>query len=295
MTRRDLLKTAGMALAATPLNAAGPSFSFVHFTDTHIQPELRAADGCRMCFQKINRTKADFAICGGDLVFDAAAQQRPRATMLYGMYGEALKAIEMPVYSTIGNHDVFGTAPGSGVEAGDPQYGKKMYEDRIGKRYYSFAHKGWRFLVLDSISSNAGGGLVGKIDEEQIEWLKNELAGISKETPLVAVTHIPLMSGVMQVVPGSWAGAEGMLVTNSREVLDLFWPYKLKAVLQGHTHIRETVSYNGCQFITSGAVSGNWWKGLRLGHPEGYGVLAVRGDEISWRYETYGFQAAPGA
>jgi hypothetical protein len=38
-------------------------------------------------------------------------------------------------------------------------------------------------------------------------------------------------------------------------------------------------------------VCGNWWKGPRDGHPEGFAVLTVRGDEVQWRYETYGFIA----
>jgi Icc protein len=84
-----------------------------------------------------------------------------------------------------------------------------------------------------------------------------------------------------------------LVVTNSRDVLNLLWPYNLKAVLQGHTHIREIVNYSGRQFITSGAVCGNWWKGIRMGHPEGFGVLTVKNGEISWRYETYGFRADP--
>jgi len=293
MTRRDVLKAAaGAATGAAVLNAADSQFSFIHFTDTHIQPELRAADGCRMCFQRINRIRADFALCGGDLIFDAAAQEKSRAHVLYDLYRDAHKLIEMPVYSAIGNHDIFGIDPQSTVAKSDPEYGKKMFEDRIGKRYYSFAHKGWQFIVLDSISVKDSGGYVGRIDDPQIDWLRGELAGIDKKTPLVVMTHMPLISSVMQIVPDEWATPQTYVVGNARNVLDLLWPYNLKAVLQGHTHIRETVTYNRCQFITSGAVCGNWWKGLRLGHPEGFGVLTVKNGEISWRYETYGFQAA---
>ncbi|HYL35283.1 MAG TPA: metallophosphoesterase [Bryobacteraceae bacterium] len=293
MTRRDLLKTGVMASAgAICANAAESQFSFVHFTDTHIQPELRGAEGCRLCFDRINRTHADFALCGGDLVFDAAAQERPRAGMLYELYRETLKRVEMPVHSAIGNHDVFGTELKSGTATSDPEYGKKMYEDRIGKRYYSFDHKGWRFIVLDSILLGNAGGFTGGVDDLQLDWLHSELAHLDRNTPLVVMTHVPLISGALQIVPDAWATPATYLVGNVRRVLELLWPYNLKAVLQGHTHIRETVVYNGCQFITSGAVCGNWWKGARLGHPEGFGVLTVRAGEISWRYETYGFRAS---
>jgi predicted phosphodiesterase len=104
------------------------------------------------------------------------------------------------------------------------------------------------------------------------------------------MTHIPLLTAYLPL-DDLKVTKEIMTVANCREVLDLLWPYRLKAVLQGHTHVRETVTYNGCQFITSGAVSGNWWRGARLGHPEGFGVLAVKGGEISWSYRTYGFHA----
>ena len=286
------MKTSFAAGALAPLAAAPTEFSFVHLTDTHIQPELRADQGCRMAFQKINRMKADFAIHGGDLVFDANAQGHARADLVFGLYRDTVKAIEMPVHAAVGNHDVFGTNPASGISRDDAEYGKKMYEDKIGKRYYSFAHKGWRFLVLDSIGSTPAGGFEGRVDEQQIDWLRAELASIGTNTPLVVTTHVPFVSGVLQIVPDPGATPANYLVANARQVLEVLAPYRLKAVLQGHTHIRETVIYNGCQFITSGAVCGNWWKGARLGHPEGFGVLKVKGDEISWRYETYGFAAA---
>jgi hypothetical protein len=63
MQRRELLKTLALAGVASAfgvrsgaLDALQASeaekvegFSFIFFTDTHIQPELRAADGCRAC------------------------------------------------------------------------------------------------------------------------------------------------------------------------------------------------------------------------------------------------------
>ena len=96
--RRKFLKTltaagAAAVLPAAPwlnLAAADPkavgSFDFVFFTDTHIQPELDATHGCAMAFAKISAGKADFAICGGDLVYDVLAAGRPRAEMLFDLY-----------------------------------------------------------------------------------------------------------------------------------------------------------------------------------------------------------------
>ena len=53
-------------------------FRFLYFTDTHIQPELDAADGCRMCYGRMAHEPAEFAICGGDLVFAVLAVDRSR-------------------------------------------------------------------------------------------------------------------------------------------------------------------------------------------------------------------------
>ena len=75
-TRRQflaLLGATGVAAAAPrSLFAAAPEpFSFLFVTDAHIQPELNAAVGTSMAFQKARTFKADFAIQGGDHVFDA--------------------------------------------------------------------------------------------------------------------------------------------------------------------------------------------------------------------------------
>ncbi len=64
------------------------------------------------------------------------------------------------------------------------------------------------------------------------------------------------------------------------------------AVLQGHTHINETVWWRDTPYITSGAVCGNWWRGSRWGTPEGFTVLELAGGAAHWRYETYGWKSA---
>jgi Icc protein len=55
--------------------------------------------------------------------------------------------------------------------------------------------------------------------------------------------------------------------------------------------INETVMWKGVPFITSGAVSGNWWHGTRMGTPEGFTVVRVEKGKLSTSYETYGFKS----
>lgn len=286
---------AAAAIATKKANAASESFTFIHLTDTHIQPELHAGDGCRLCFDKVNGVKADFIIHGGDLVNGMETDRPPRAKGLYDQYAETSKRLHAPVHHVVGNHDVYGVAPATGVLRSDPIYGKRMFEDRIGKRFYSFAHKGWHFIALDSICvrPEADGGWIARIDDEQLTWLASDLASIPKSAPLVVVAHVPLITASGQYVRTADKPVPPVGNENTGEVLGLLRPYNLKAVLQGHTHIREVVTYNGCQFITSGAVCGNWWKGPLRGQPEGFGVITVKNGELSWRAETYGFHADP--
>jgi Icc protein len=310
MNRRKFLSGAALgaaALAAHAVTGVSPAtyflpedtarakdrFSFVHMTDLHIEPERHAATGCAKCITRINALAPEFVVCGGDLVYDAGEVGYPRAKQLYDLYQETLKPLNARVHTVIGNHDLFGVVPKSGAVPDDPHFGKRIFEERVGPRYSSFDYKGWHFVLLDSIGTRSGRDFIGYVDAAQLDWLRADLAGMRPGTPLVVATHVPLVSAVLQIVADRGKNAETYLVTNSREVLEVLWPYRPKAVLQGHTHIRETILYDGCQFITSGAVCGNWWKGPREGHPEGFGVLTVQGDEIHWRYETYGFVADP--
>lgn len=290
ITRRHLTAGALVMAPAAALAAPGPKarFTFAHVTDLHIQPELRAAERCRDCLAAINRERPEFVIAGGDLVFDALAVPRERARLLFDLYRETVKRLDAPLHNTLGNHDIFGLYQHSGVSPEQAGYGKKMYEDRIGRRYYSFDFQGWHFVVLDSVGLTKDRLYTGEIDGEQLEWLRRDLAAAGEAVPVVAVTHIPLSTGVLQwMMPKH--DHRRIVVNNAAEVLELLHRYNIKAVLQGHTHICETLQYRGCQYITSGSVCGESWKGPKWGvHPEGFGVLRVEGGAISWSYRTYG-------
>jgi 3',5'-cyclic AMP phosphodiesterase CpdA len=303
MQRRTFLQSALQTAVAAPFalgaaSAAGApittmeSFSFIHFTDSHTQPELRAGVGTTQAFRAIAKIPHDFALAGGDLVMDVFDQGPARATALFDLYRTAAKDLPRPVHSILGNHDIYGISNKSGVASSDPMYAKKLFEDRMGQpRYQSFDHKGWHFFLLDSVQIGPEKNWFGQIDDEQLGWLASDLRKTGKQTPIVALTHMPLASATGQFFGGKPEDLRTLLISNPRAVLDLFEGYKLKAVLQGHTHIREVVDYNGCRFVTPGAVCGNWWKGAFKGSPEGFGVLTVKGENISWEFRSYGWHA----
>jgi Icc protein len=302
LDRREFLKrmaTGGAALAlpsfAGAAQATPGSFDFVFFTDTHIQPELDAAHGCNMCFSKIAALKPEFAIMGGDHVYDAFGVNGVRAGMVYDLYKRTEQQLGMPIHHAIGNHDVFGVLPKSGAATTDPAYGKKMYEDRLGRTYYSFDYKGYHFVVLDSIQPTADRLWEARVDEGQLHWLRDDLKRLPQGTPVLGVIHCPLVTAFATYAYTQIAGADRkyntMTVANAPEVLEVFENADVLAVLQGHTHVNEVVGYKSTQYVTSGAVCGNWWHGPRLGTPEGFTVVSLREGKFSTRYETYGFHS----
>jgi len=303
--RRKFLKTAAVTGAVAAFGGtaafdlladtkAPGSFDFVFFTDTHIEPELDAAHGCDLCFKKIAALKPEFAIMGGDHVYDATSVGADRANMVFDLYKKTEQSLKIPVHHAIGNHDPFGIIEKSGIPTSDPAYGKNMYEDRIGKTYYSFDHKGYHFIVLDSIQPTEDRLWEARIDEKQMTWLAGDLQDTSASTPVIGVVHVPLVTAfaTFGADPTRPAGKYGTLtVANAPQVLKAFDGHNLIAVLQGHTHVNEVVEYKNTKFITGGAVCGNWWHGPRMGFPEGFTVVSLHDGKITTRYESFGFQS----
>src|SRR5207244_7631692 len=113
---------------------AQPRFSFVHLTDTHIQPELGATEGVRKAFAAVRALpeKPAFALVGGDLVFDAAAVPRERADRVYDLWRQESEQLGLPLYHSIGNHDLYQVNPKATGAKEDSGYGKAMWQRRLG-------------------------------------------------------------------------------------------------------------------------------------------------------------------
>ena len=263
-------------------------FSFAFITDIHLQPESNAIEGFLEAIDTINDLKPDFVITGGDLIMDALGQRYGRADSLYTLYLETVKALKMPVYNAMGNHEIYGIYSRSGADPEHPDYGEKMFENRIGKSYYSFEHKGWKFMILNSIEDTGKDSYIGLIDNDQIEWIKEELQKTDSTIPLAIITHIPFITANTQKYQGTTLPNDSSLViSNGKEVLDLFEGHNLKLVLQGHLHLVEDIFIDDIHFITGGAICAAWWRGPYRGDEEGFVLVKVNGSEFTWEFVDY--------
>jgi 3',5'-cyclic-AMP phosphodiesterase len=273
-----------------PAEKPANEFSFAFLTDIHVQREQNAISGFRKAITRVNELNPDFVITGGDLIMDALGTTYGRADSLYNIYTAMVTEFKMPVFNTIGNHEIYGWYARAKADTNNAEYGKQMFEKRLGPRFMRVDRNGWVFLLLDSVVKNGKGGYEGGIDPEQLQWIKEQLAGIPAETPIVISTHIPFLTTEAQVLRGSTAANErGEVVVNAKEVVELFKDHNLKLVLQGHLHYYETLHVFGTDYVTGGAVSAAWWEGPYLGTEEGFLLLKVVDDKVSWEYIDYGW------
>jgi 3',5'-cyclic AMP phosphodiesterase CpdA len=295
LNRRHFLSLLGASAAASAMPAvAAPmeDFRFIFLTDTHLQPELNGVVGTDMAFKHARSLRADFAIQGGDHIFDSLGTAKPIVLRNFDLYDQTEQDLGLKVHHTIGNHDVLGIYPASGTPPADPLYGKKLFAERFGPTWYSFDHKGYHFIVLDSVGITADHHYEARIDADQLAWLAADLASTPASTPIVVTTHIPLVTAQASYTPpAKGVAVNGFTFFNGPAAIRLFEGHHVIGVLQGHTHINEQVLWHGVPYITSGAVCGNWWHGTRMGTPEGFTVVSLSDGRLSTRYETYGFKS----
>lgn len=259
------------------------SFTFAFFTDIHLDYKGNSLQYFDKAVNTINRLKPDFIITGGDNLNDATQPDESYADSLYNLYLYQIKRINMPVYTGIGNHESFGTNNPE-ISLGNPLFGKKMYESKIGKRYYTFSQEGWKFFMIDGIKIiDTGHRYIGYIDAEQMEWLKNELATTDSTTPIVICSHIPVISSLKKFEFGSLSGTpDNDGISNSIELLNLFNNHNLKLILQGHFHFLEVLYANDIYYITGPSLTARW--GNVFTRKSGLFLFTTKGDSLTWKF-----------
>lgn len=249
-------------------------FKFAFLTDMHIHSDstLKQVD------QLLSRIDPDVSliVTGGDNVDidNLSAEQLPLGKQRYQAMKDLFDKTNKDVYFTIGNHDRLPSALRSNGNAFE------VFESNFGKTYYSFEHKGWKFIVLNSVETKNNNYA---ISDTQLAWLSKELSSTPADQPLVVISHVPFLSVYYAVLEGKYTAADTF--SNQKEVMDMFQNHNLKLVLQGHMHLYEEIKVKGVEYITAGAVSGNWWGGAYHGTEPGYLEVQINNQDITWTYK----------
>jgi calcineurin-like phosphoesterase family protein len=201
--------------ATKAMAAEAGDFMFVQLSDTHwgftgdaANPE--AKNTLKKAVAAVNSLtmQPDFIVFTGDLTHTTDDAQLRRQRM--GEFRDIVKELKVKTLRLMpGEHD-------ASLDNG------AAFKEFFGDTHYSFDHKGVHFLVLDNVSDPAA-----KVGDEQIGWLKQDLAKLDKAQPIVVFTHRPLFD----LYPDwDWATRDG------NAVIDALMPYQHVTVFYGHIH-----------------------------------------------------------
>lgn len=221
----------------------------------------------------------------GDLVYNFMTA--------YDDYLDAAAQIKCPTFNVIGNHDY------DQATLFDTQLGNMYFESYISPEHYSFNIGKVHFVCVNTImydrtDANARYGY--GLDDRTMAWLENDLRFVDKDRVIVACSHAQLFKKRGTSPNGSHSAYN----RNYNKYRDLLSQYKEVYSWSGHYHDNSQYNYKGrggkwgadnIQCITVSRATG----ALRLneylnsnGTPQGYMVVDVDGDNLSWWYKSVG-------
>jgi Icc protein len=194
--------------------------SFLQISDSHIgfskDANKDVTETFRIALNRINAmpTPPSFLIHTGDITQLSKPEE-------FDTFDEVLKSCRSKdVFYVPGEHDVLND-------------GGKLYRERYlkhvegkGSGWYSFNKNGVHFIGLVNVLDLQAGGL-GQLGEEQLEWLQDDVKGLSAETPIGVFGHIPLWAVYPQ-----W----GWGTSDSQRALGFLKRFVSVTVLNRHIH-----------------------------------------------------------
>ncbi|WP_443946299.1 metallophosphoesterase family protein [Pedobacter sp. AW1-32] len=300
MERRSALKGLGSLLLlptlaqALPTAPEKPVLRVAHLTDVHLKDEFGAPDKLVRCLHHVQQQnpKVDLILNGGDIVFDMNKENLSAIDKQWNLWNKIIQnECSLPIQYCLGNHDIWWNEN----TKTDTFYGKRysMNKLKLNTPYYSFEQKGWKFIILDSVHLDIDQTwYIGKLGDEQFNWLKTTLEHTPKDMPVMVMSHIPILTALLMIednIVNRWEMLGGDMHTDTAKIINLFYHHKnVKLCLSGHLHMQDQVVYNNVNYLCNGAVSGAWWEGNRRETAPGYGLVDLYADgSFSSKYVNY--------
>ena len=186
--------------------------------------------------------KPSFAIVTGDLT------EFGGGSGWWGTYLSYWKDSGLPMYPALGNHDNTWHA------------NIKQMRDLGFAPFYSFERQGCHFVALMTPTAQDPRPSVG---EEQILWLKKDLATVGPQKPVFVYFHHPL--------PGSEYASR----YDYERLLDVLHQYNTVLIQAGHSHGHVHAIVEGIDQMTGGST---------FGPNAGFAVISVKGGVLRAAY-----------
>ena len=233
--------------------------SFVQISDSHIgfnkaaNPDVTAT--LREAIAKVNAlaTRPSFVLHTGDLTQLSKAEE-------FDTLSESLKALKTDrIFYVPGEHDV--------LNDNGEMFHQRFGQDTQGDGWYSFDQQGAHFIGLVNVLNLKAGGL-GSLGNEQLEWLKKDVAKLKSSTPIVVFAHIPLWAIYPQ-----W----GWGTDDSEQALSYLRRFGSVTVLNGHIHQTMQKIEGNIAFHTACSTA---FPQPQPGHAESPGPMKVPADKL---------------
>ena len=181
---------------------------------------------------------------------------------------ELMTGMGIPFFSAIGNHDYFKVNNSDT----DPR-SMSDYEKYWGPTWFSFNKGDVHFIAINNVKYSSGTEYDGNgyIDEAQLNWLKKDLAQVSKSKLIIVGYHIPM----------TYRSSN----TTRDEMLNLLSSYPYRMLMAGHTHyMRHNVTSTPIKIeerIHAAVCGAFWWTTInRDGTPNGFSTYEIKGNKI---------------
>lgn len=212
---------------------------FIHLSDTHLinDPNYRTpySDYSPLAgYEALVRTiralpfRADFILHTGDVAYDPVPE-------VYPWVREMLTQLDLPIYYVAGNHDH--------QTALQTQLMQRPTEAIQTNLHYNTEIHGVQLIVIDSNGEVAPPR--GRIPDEQLAWLDQQLSAADERPLIVATHHNPVR------VHNKWLD-DFMGIINGDELHRVLLKarYRLRGVFHGHVHQGLEVLQDGILYST---------------------------------------------
>jgi 3',5'-cyclic AMP phosphodiesterase CpdA len=246
-TRRVFLKAAALGVAAASVDSfvsiAGTSVErktvkFVQICDTQLGfgGYEHNIISFKQTVKQVNTLNPDFVFICGDLVNDADEKS-------FADFNKIKNGFKAHCYCVSGNHDI-GNEP--------TRESLKYYRTVVSKDYYSFEHKGYTFVIVNTQLWKAP---LENVSDKHDSWLNATLVNAAnKGSPIIVVGHYPLFLKD----PDEEEEYMNLPVSKRKELLSLFVRSGVVAMLGGHTHRLIINDYKSIQLVNGETTSKNF-------------------------------------
>lgn len=248
-----------VALAQGAMEKASGVPLFLQISDTHIgfnkdaNPDVAGTLKQTIALVNAMKTRPALTIHTGDITHLSRAAEFDTALGIM----QDLRAGEL--HTVPGEHDI---TDGAGTE-----YFARFGKASDNRGYYSFDHQGVHFVGLVNVMNFKPNGL-GGFGDEQLAWLKNDLAARSSSTPIVVFAHMP-----MWTILESWGWGTG----DAEQALSYLRRFGSVTILNGHIHqIVQKVEGN----ITFHTARSTAYPQPQAGQGDGPGPLTVPAGQL---------------